>query len=121
MNDIVKGNRQILLCTAIPLAPSFQHIDFVSISENIAKAANLTPLEWQSFYYPGQGASYHWFLGESHIQLDTYPENHLVEITLVSCQSFSARNVIRTIGDMGWIVKEYSVLEKNEDNRWLPC
>lgn len=118
MNNIVQGNKQILLCTAVPLAPDFKNIDFIGISKKIAESAFLTALDWQSFYYPGQGSSFHWFLGESHIQLDTYPENHLVEITLVSCQYFSPRYVVNEIGNAGFIVKNFSTITKNEDHSW---
>ncbi len=117
-NSDIKGNRQIFLCTSVPLAQDFSQIDFIAAAAKIAKAAGLTTAEWNSYHYSNGGGTYIWFLSESHIAIDTYPEYHLVEITLLSCKAFDTAPVVNAIMDCGWIIRDYSNIEKNSEHVW---
>jgi S-adenosylmethionine/arginine decarboxylase-like enzyme len=116
MNNDIKGNRQIFLATLTPF--SFANQDMVGVSSKIALAAGLTPLDWTSYAYPVQGGTWIWFLGESHIAIDTYPEHGLLEVTLVSCKEFDTDKIVEAIMNAGYIIRELTIIKKNENHTW---
>lgn len=118
-NNDIQGNRQLFLCTVSLL--TFSSDDYTEVAKLIAEAAGMQALDWATHSYPVQGGTYIWFLGESHIAIDTYPEYNLAEITLVSCKSFETDKLIKVIMDAGWVIRDYSTICKNKDHAWQRC
>ncbi len=115
----MNGNKQIFLCTVSLFV--FSDKDWTEAARLIATSAKLTTLDWACHYYPGGAGSFMWFLGESHIMIDCYPESNLAEITMVSCRDFDTAPVVQQIMDLGWIIKEYTTLEKDKGDAWRRC
>ena len=111
------GNCQIFLAT-VTCPPDSDLGFWRNVSFEVAKAAGLTPLEWNSAGYPGGGLTVTWFLSESHIAVDTYPEHGLVDITLVSCKAFKVDEIEKTLNHEGLVITQKTLLQKRWDHKW---
>lgn len=111
------GNCHIFLATVS--CPKDSNADFWrNLAHDISKAAGLTPLEWNSAGYPGGGLTISWFLSESHIAIDTYPEHELADITLVSCKSLQSDEIDKVIHKAGLVIQQKTILQKRFDHKW---
>ncbi len=112
------GNCQILLVTVRPTKVVTDTHEWVKLAEVAAKAAELTPLDWNMVHYPGGGITVVWTLSESHITVDTYPENNLVDITLCSCRTFDVNNVLSALRAFNVELLKHTTLIKKDDLGW---
>lgn len=111
------GNCQIYLAT-ISCPKDGNHRFWSDVAHAVALAAGLTPLEWNTCSYPGGGLTITYFLSESHIAIDTYPEHELADLTLVSCKSFDTAPISKVLNNNGLVILSDTTLVKRFDHRW---
>lgn len=111
------GNCQIYLAT-ISCPKDGNHRFWSDVAHAVALAAGLTPLEWNTCSYPGGGLTITYFLSESHIAIDTYPEHELADITLVSCKHFEVDALEKVLNKNGIAVQQRTILQKRYDHKW---
>ena len=90
-----KGSHSILLATiSCPLSifsDSQSEQYFIALANAISANLKLTPIRTETCKYPPRnndigGLTVVTFLAESHIVIETYPEDELYEISIISCK-----------------------------------
>lgn len=93
----MRGNVSIGLAT-LP----YKHISFAYLKqygEAIIKRLGLTTLSYSFCPFDGAAgaATLSFILKESHMALETYPEHEVLEVTLISCRSFTKKQFINAL------------------------
>lgn len=113
-----RGTQQLLLAT-------LKHPHKDRIGELLAEFARrlsemccLTPIRYDHQHYYPIGQTLTVYLAESHLILETYPEDGLVELEIASCRTFPHDGLKPAAEKFGFKVLSSTLLMKTSRHQW---
>lgn len=118
------GNRNVLFATL--QFPTTWDNNFVQeLGDRILRMAGLKQLGFTSHYYTTVnkhfgGVTHVWFLSESHMVIETFRENEIMEVEIVTCKGELAdKKFYEIFESLGLKPLAVNYFRKTEGDKWL--
>ena len=114
----MNGNKAVYLAT-LEIRNNPTAIDLAYFTYELAIFLGFTPCNYDYKYYDNRALTLTRFLEESHITVDTYPENSILELTVVSCKYIDTLGMQSFCQKFNLNLLYCNLISKQANNKWL--